>query len=150
MTARDIQRRLMVERYRRSFVLYNYTPKTWFECDVFEITQAGYFREYEIKLSLSDFKADAEKQKTIWKYNTMNGRGAFDRTAGDKKHDSLRNAASHGPSRKGKSRTWDNKPWSKTSEARKLLHIAKILHKRWGSIRTKARLDKAIAAANGR
>lgn len=64
MTARDIQRRLMVDLYRRSTVVPNYTPSGWWEYDVAEWTGAGCFREYEIKLSLSDFKADATKQKT--------------------------------------------------------------------------------------
>lgn len=61
MTSYDIQQGLMVERYRRSFCLPNYTPRNWYECDVFELTAAGYMREYEIKLSLSDFKADQAK-----------------------------------------------------------------------------------------
>lgn len=52
---------IMRERLRRNFVLPNYTPSKWWECDVFELTEAGFFREYEIKLSLSDFKADAKK-----------------------------------------------------------------------------------------
>jgi hypothetical protein len=38
-----------------------YTPSNWWECDVYEITDSGYAREYEIKLSVSDFKADADK-----------------------------------------------------------------------------------------
>lgn len=66
MNERDIQRALMADRYRRSFVLPNYTPAGWWECDVFEITQAGYFREYEIKLSRSDFLADAKKMRQDW------------------------------------------------------------------------------------
>jgi hypothetical protein len=69
LNARDIQARLMVERYRRNFVLPNYTPHGWYECDVFELTPAGYMREYEIKLTKGDFKADAEKCKR--------GRGRF-------------------------------------------------------------------------
>lgn len=64
VTARDIQKRLIWDRYRRSFVIPNFTPRQWYECDVFEITPAGYFREYEIKLSISDFRADAKKCKT--------------------------------------------------------------------------------------
>lgn len=52
---------IMRERRRRNFVLPNYTPAKWWECDVFEITAAGFFREYEIKLTLGDFKADAKK-----------------------------------------------------------------------------------------
>lgn len=66
MTARDIQNRLIVDLYRRSFVIPNYTPRGWWECDIFELTPAGFFREYEIKVSVQDFKADASKAKTRW------------------------------------------------------------------------------------
>lgn len=95
LTARDIQRRLIADRYQRNFVMPNYTPLNWFECDVFELTQAGFFREYEIKLTRSDFKADAEKVKYKWEITA----GRFDRSIGVKKHDRLHNADPHGPSR---------------------------------------------------
>lgn len=51
----------MGEYYRRSFILPNYTPFRWFECDLFNVTKAGFFHEFEIKLTRSDFRADAEK-----------------------------------------------------------------------------------------
>lgn len=51
----------MVDRYRRNLVCPNYTPRKWWECDVFELTESGYFNEYEIKLTRSDFKADSKK-----------------------------------------------------------------------------------------
>lgn len=70
MNCREIQRRLLSDRSRRSTVMPNYTPVKWWECDVFEMTQAGFFREYEIKISRSDFKADAAKDKTIWSLNS--------------------------------------------------------------------------------
>ena len=38
MTARDIQARLLVDRYKRSLCIPNYTPARWWECDVFEVT----------------------------------------------------------------------------------------------------------------
>ena len=63
MTARDIQHCLIKSRYRQSFCVPNYTPKDWFECDVMEITKAGYIREYEIKISRADFLADRNKFK---------------------------------------------------------------------------------------
>lgn len=72
LTVQDIQRRLMVDRYRRSKVCPNYTPKGWWECDVFELTEAGYFREYEIKMTLADFRADANKDKRDWKAENFN------------------------------------------------------------------------------
>jgi hypothetical protein len=63
VTAKDIQRRLIADLHRRSFVLPNYTPHGWWECDVFELTKAGYFREYEVKCSRGDFFNDAKKVK---------------------------------------------------------------------------------------
>ena len=49
-------------------------PNTYighYECDILEITKAGYAYEYEVKTSRSDFKSDANK---IWKsryHNTI-------------------------------------------------------------------------------
>lgn len=62
----------MRDRYRRSFILSNYTPSGWWECDVFEISASGFFREFEIKLNRSDFKSDATKRKRRydWKDGT--------------------------------------------------------------------------------
>lgn len=45
----------------RSLFLPTYTPRNWWECDGFELTESGYFREYELKLSVADFRADAKK-----------------------------------------------------------------------------------------
>jgi hypothetical protein len=67
ITEGDVARNLMCARYRRSFVLPRYTPRKWWEADVFELTGAGYFREYEIKLTLADFRADAKKIEE-WKW----------------------------------------------------------------------------------
>lgn len=63
MNARDIQRRIIAERYAASFTIPNFTPRDWWEMDVCEITKAGYLREYEIKLTRSDFRADFKKEK---------------------------------------------------------------------------------------
>lgn len=62
-TAKMIQRRLYFDLISSSAVLMpNFTPATWYECDIFRVTKAGYFYEYEVKISLSDFKADANKK----------------------------------------------------------------------------------------
>lgn len=90
LTETQIQRQLMAVRYRRSFVLPNYTPLNWFECDVFELTEAGYFREYEIKLTLSDFKVDAEKYRRTYDRATQT-------QTDHKKHDLLKSGDSRGP-----------------------------------------------------
>lgn len=62
MTERSIQNALYW-RYRggASLVIPNYTPRGWFECDLLVITKTGYAHELEIKLTLSDFRADADK-----------------------------------------------------------------------------------------
>lgn len=64
MTANSIAVKLAASRWHVGFAIPNYTPRNWWECDVFEVTKAGYFREYEIKLTRSDFRADAKKGKT--------------------------------------------------------------------------------------
>lgn|GEM_PF-1914162 len=66
MNAQDITEALIRERYRRSFVLPHFTPKDWWECDLYELTEAGYFREFEVKISRADFFADAKKYEQVW------------------------------------------------------------------------------------
>lgn len=90
MNCLDIQRAIIIDRYRRNLCCPNYTPKDWWECDVFELTQAGYFREYEIKMTLSDFRADAKK----------NSGGVFVRLGHEKsenKHQLLAARSAFGP-----------------------------------------------------
>jgi hypothetical protein len=41
----------------------NYTPKGWYECDMFSVTRSGYMVEHEIKLTLGDFRRDAAKKR---------------------------------------------------------------------------------------
>lgn len=50
------------ERVRRNLCVPRYTPPGWFECDVFEVTRPGFFCEYEVKLTLRDFKDDNQKR----------------------------------------------------------------------------------------
>lgn len=72
MNERLIQKRIMSWAYQgSSFVCNNYTPKGWFECDVFEITKSGYGIEYEIKLTRGDFRADRfkEQRRHDWELN---------------------------------------------------------------------------------
>lgn len=64
MTERKIQDTLFPWlAYERSYKLCipNYTPARWHECDVFAVTKADMGVEFEIKISRSDFKADASK-----------------------------------------------------------------------------------------
>jgi len=91
MTAWDIARSIMRDRYRRNFCLPNYTPRRWWECDVFELTTAGYFREYEIKLTRSDFAVDAKKRRSLWNRGEQN--------VVEEKHALLAAADPRGPTR---------------------------------------------------
>lgn len=63
MTSRTIAAALMRKLWHRNFMLPNYSPLNWWECDVFEVTPSGYFREYEIKTSRSDFLRDSIKTR---------------------------------------------------------------------------------------
>jgi hypothetical protein len=78
----QIQRRLYFGSISASEVLMpNFAPVNWLECDVFRVTKAGYFYEYEIKLSVADFRADAKKtlfddetKKYIGKHEALTAR----------------------------------------------------------------------------
>lgn len=64
MTERKIQDTLFPWlAFERGYKLCvpNYTPSYWHECDVFAVTKADMGVEFEIKISRSDFKADASK-----------------------------------------------------------------------------------------
>lgn len=90
LTAVDILRVLIRERCRRSFVMPNFTPHGWFECDLWQVTKAGYGVEYEVKVSRSDFKADFEKQSWIYFEGRRHPRV---------KHHDLRDRLPHAPTR---------------------------------------------------
>lgn len=87
MTERDAIRAVMIPRYRVSFCLHNYTPLNWWECDVFQLTDSGYFKEYEIKLSVADYRADRLKGADGKRW------GAED----ENKHQFLATGSSRGP-----------------------------------------------------
>ena len=54
MTEQTIQNRLYyMLRSAAQCLMPNFTPGGWWECDLATVTRAGYFVEYEIKLSLS-------------------------------------------------------------------------------------------------
>lgn len=42
-----------------------YTPTGWWECDLFHITERSYSMEFEVKLTVADFRRDAEKSKRV-------------------------------------------------------------------------------------
>lgn len=71
LTARGITIMLYWKlRSSSDLLLPRYTPKDWWECDLWRLTRAGFVDEYEIKLSVSDFNADAAKvQESRYQYN---------------------------------------------------------------------------------
>lgn len=100
MTAKEIQRGLIRELFPHTKVMPNWTPPGWYECDLFAMTRAGYSTEYEIKISRSDFKADAAKGKEGWKWNhDAPGRSKLEKVVEPRKHERLANADTTGPSR---------------------------------------------------
>lgn len=62
LTARRITNGLWFDLSSGSrLVVPRYTPQKWWECDVWRLTKAGFVDEYEIKLTVADFKKDFEK-----------------------------------------------------------------------------------------
>lgn len=92
-TAYELIQKLIVEKCHKSTMLANYTPGNWWECDVFQLTQAGYWHEYEVKVSRSDFFADKKKSK--WGPFV----GLKDRREYVTKHEVLELGLTSGPSR---------------------------------------------------
>lgn len=67
MTERIIQNAIWQHSgQQHTLMCPNYTPAGWWECDVWGVTRAGYSVEFEIKLSLRDFKVDKQKQRTFY------------------------------------------------------------------------------------
>lgn len=96
----QIARRIIYDRYRRNYCLNNYTPPQWFECDVFELTRSGFFREYEIKTTRGDFFKDKAKSKTKWDIiEQSDGYGKWTQLPDKVKHDELSRRSPLGPSR---------------------------------------------------
>lgn len=72
-TERDVQRALFFALRSSSFLVPNYTPGRWFECDLAALTKSGRWHEYEIKLTAQDFRADAQK-KRVHGYDGLRGK----------------------------------------------------------------------------
>jgi len=69
MTARQITAQLAYQRHHEAgmpLLMPRYTPRGWTECDLVEITRAGYLVEYEVKTSRADFLVDAKKTIKVY------------------------------------------------------------------------------------
>ena len=95
VTASEIQNQIYHEIWGRSHVVApNYTPYDWWECDVWAVSKpAGLGVEYEVKLSRSDFKADAKRK--IERYSCRAAAVVVRRH----KHTELETKSVNGPSR---------------------------------------------------
>lgn len=98
MTERQIQDELWT-RLRANghdWMMPNYTPPQWWECDMFSVTAAGFMVEHEIKLSVSDFRADAKKYRNHFDRTT---RTSTKNTKHDLLGDPARKSGLKGPAR---------------------------------------------------
>lgn len=95
MNERTIQHVLYLRNHQRFKVLMpNYTPSGWWECDMFGVTKSGYFHEFEIKLTIADFRRDASKKAPdTWRWVD----GQKQTVTGASKHSQIGTAL--GPSR---------------------------------------------------
>lgn len=71
MNETNIQQGLWQDlRSGSQIVIPNFTPLCWQECDIYQITKAGFAVEFEIKISVSDFRADKKK---VDKHRALSG-----------------------------------------------------------------------------
>lgn len=82
------------EHWSTSICLQRFTPKGWWECDVFMMTKSNYFYEYEIKLSRSDFFHDLKKSRQKYNWATDDRPFSVDTI---RKHGQLEKADPKGP-----------------------------------------------------
>jgi hypothetical protein len=81
------------------------TPSSWWECDMLSLTKAGFWHEFEIKMTRSDFKADFKKSSRYpYQMHGMSYREYYDLSREDMdnledtKHGFLANGCKKGPS----------------------------------------------------
>lgn len=98
LSERNIQEALywMLHQRNNRYICPNFTPVGWWECDMFAITESGYWVEYEIKLCIPDFKRDHKKSREIWKPWKP---GVQQPMESEKKHNLMALGSDRGPSR---------------------------------------------------
>jgi len=86
--------------HNQSFLMPNFTPRGWWECDMAVVTKSGLFVEYEIKLTKADLMADAKKHRERRFFTTSKKRDKRRiKRLPEHKHDLLKNGHTVGPSR---------------------------------------------------
>lgn len=78
-------------------IMPNYTPLGWWECDLFAVSRSGYFVEYEIKITSSDFYQDAKKERQ--QIRCPIGGKLVNAPTTENKHSMLARRSTQGPSR---------------------------------------------------
>lgn len=68
LTEKRVAGLLMRDRYQKHVCLANYTPAGWWENDLIQITASGYWHEFEVKLTLADFRRDPTKWRECGAY----------------------------------------------------------------------------------
>lgn len=91
-TEKTVVRSLIGRRFPKNFCLPNYAPPGWWENDLYLITPADYWWEFEVKLTLADFRRDKEKRQEVGPYEFGKDRPS------ETKHDLL-SKTDRGPAR---------------------------------------------------
>lgn len=95
MTERQLQLALWDKLFKgMQLMVPNFTPKDWFECDVWGVSLAGLVWEFEIKVAFSDFRKDASKAPG----SRFSSRSWSLRSNMDPKYVRLASGDYHGPS----------------------------------------------------
>lgn len=74
-------------------IIPRFTPAGWWECDVWRLRDSGFTDEFEIKMSVGDFRADSAKSRSRWMPGAMN----LTDQQNENKHEMI--AAGRGPNR---------------------------------------------------
>lgn len=99
LTSRTITNALFwALRGASDLIIPRFTPRGWWECDVWRLTKAGFVDEYEIKLSVSDWKADTLKYKDEKFELQGDGKWGYTPGSGRNKH-TLLATTEEGPNR---------------------------------------------------
>lgn len=75
LTAKDVTISLYwAMRGSSQLLIPRYTPHKWWECDLWRLTKADMVDEYEIKMSVADFRADVRKDEQRYEIDPITRR----------------------------------------------------------------------------
>ena len=97
MTANQISVALFWQLCAASeLIVPRHTPPHWWECDVWRLSKSGFWMEYEIKLTIEDFRKDFSKKQDVI---SLTRGGPWRTPIVERKHDLLAAKDARGPSR---------------------------------------------------